>query len=81
MDPTTLAQQASRHYTIRIQDLNLTVRPRPRPCDDCGESVAGRTVTYALKLGYRDCQTWDRRCSECRLKTTVDHPLRDCRDK
>jgi hypothetical protein len=48
-----------------------------RPCEECNEMVVNRSVTYALKLGYKGVQSWDVRCSGCKRKRTVSSPLDD----
>jgi hypothetical protein len=77
MDQTTLHQRASEHYIPIKTDSGLTLTPRMRPCEECNEMVINRSVTYALKIGYKGVQTWDVRCSGCKRKRTVSSPLDD----
>jgi hypothetical protein len=81
MDPNLLKKQAQPYFAIRVENSGMRVQARPRPCTDCSDLVTNRTVSYALQLDSKGQQTWQRRCSECRTKTTVNHPFRDAENK
>jgi len=53
----------------------IVLHPR-RPCEDCKESITGRTVSYFLK---NDC--WIKKCEKCRRKYRVSNPANDWKHK
>jgi hypothetical protein len=81
MDQTTLQQRASEHYKTITTDAGLTLKPKMRPCEECGDQVIDRSVVYRLQHGYKGVQHWDVRCSGCSLKRTVSSPLDDENNK
>jgi hypothetical protein len=55
----------------------ITLKPRHRPCEDCGDMVQGRSVTYVLRRDYKtqEYRGWDKKCSECKTKWNDIHPV------
>jgi hypothetical protein len=45
----------------------------PRPCEDCDQIVTDRRVDIYLNRGINGL--WIKRCSACKQKTSVEHPL------
>jgi hypothetical protein len=60
------------NWDPRIIFLNdfVRLRPQSRGCEDCGQPVRGRTVTYQC-LGL----SWMKRCDVCGDRTSVRDPL------
>lgn len=60
-----------------FREEGLCLKPRSRPCEECGDSVSDRRLTYSLKY-YRNTEPqWIRRCSGCGVKTPVSGPFKD----
>ena len=56
---------------------NIVLRPRARPCDDCGDIVIGRVIFIEKRgLGTRN-ERWQVKCGECNKKTPLPNGLKD----
>ena len=53
----------------------LCLKPLARPCEECGDSVEDRRLTYALKYYRNTNPHWVRKCSGCGKKCPVSRPF------
>jgi hypothetical protein len=53
----------------------LVLNPKERPCRDCGQLNANRTVSYQLKNQRKETY-WLKKCEACGEKSEIKHPLR-----
>jgi ribosomal protein S27E len=72
MDQKTLHLRTEEHFEVRpCGDNNPKFSPKAKPCNRCGETVAGQRLTLIKKFyEYRE-QFWEIKCNSCDLKMTV----------
>ncbi len=58
-----------------FREEGLCLKPRSQPCEDCGESVKDRRLTYSLKYYRDETRSWIRKCSGCGEKCQVSRPF------
>lgn len=63
-----------------IEDLPkgeyIRFESKQRACNDCGQFNVNRTVIYQLKNTRKETY-WLKKCSICKEKTEIKHPLRE----